>query len=82
MCHLKLTSQSCLPGLHDRPTSRTLVGGGVRAVDGDVEVTKVLLVRNCADSGHTGNTSQIKKYGLGLRAGRRHTVRPSGAQSP
>lgn len=56
MCHLELTSQPCLPGLpgSQDTTSRTLVGGGVRAVDGDVEVAKILLVRNCTDSGHTG----------------------------
>lgn len=65
MCHLEFARSASLPRLHD-PRSRTLVGGGVRAVDGDVEVAKVLLVRNCTDSRHTGKGSQIRSYGLSL----------------
>jgi hypothetical protein len=53
MCHLEFTGQPCLPGSHYR-TWRTLIGGGVRAVDGDIKVAKVVLVRNCTDSRHTG----------------------------
>lgn len=82
MCHLDWTSQLCLLRLRI-PASRTLVGGRVGAVDGDVEVAQVLLVRNGADSGDTGRGCQstgsmVDSSGLG----RQHTVRPSGAQSP
>lgn len=65
MCHLELTGQPCLSGSHDL-TSRTLVRGRVRAVDGDIKVAKVLLVRNCTDSGHTGNVGQIGSCGLSI----------------
>lgn len=53
MCHLEFTSQPCLLGLRG-PTGRTLIRRGVRAVDGDIKVAKVFLVRNRTDSGHTG----------------------------
>lgn len=65
MCHLGFERSASLPGSHD-PRLRTLIGRGVRAIDGDVEVAKVLLVRNCTDSGHTGKGSQIRSYGLSL----------------